>query len=522
MRSFSLVALATVGIMWGCAETPEPTSTSADLDLRYAKPVAGPCNAAVARTISSQQADLYSKPALDVARSLFSSVTSQCSSNPPGAHESMMLYVQWGIDNLAAIKVSDKETALMNHWRTVFEYLGYSGLNVPSGIPVSVFSSGGIGVIGQQTAPDARELRDGVAAMTVPFQDENGDPRSHLFVLYPLNDNCLGTINLRRVGPCYEFGAFPQVSPKFSPRVKVGVCTTEETSETAALGHRKNSNFVEIPEQEQYPAACFPGHASELGSWTGGFGDVVKRLAWHTRRTFGVQNAYAVHGGLGGLGDRLSPFGGVDLEVFRATFENETIGSEPDTPELGEWDSVGVTPPGSIVVQSSLGNSNTGKLVVLNQAGGACKKCGGLMLRGRLHVEPGASAPTNGIYEVSFVALQNGPTMKKADFKMTASNGSVIAQVSFDVVSNQNRILFNNIDTGVRWSRYVPITFRVRIELGNDRTLLYINGDLSTPVLDTTFLQNASNFSFVAADFAGIDSGTMGWDEIVVERAQDP
>jgi hypothetical protein len=35
------------------------------------------------------------------------------------------------------------------------------------------------------------------------------------------------------------------------------------------------------------------------------------------------------------------------------------------------------------------------------------------------------------------------------------------------------------------------------------------------------FLNTTSNFTDISADFGGIDSGVMGWDEIRVVRLQD-
>jgi hypothetical protein len=301
----------------------------------------------------------------------------------------------------------------------------------------------------------------------------------------------------------------------------VGVCQPEGPDHHltyGALGHNLGT-FVEIPDQQTYPT-CLNAYTADAGSWTGGVSGILKRLASITQKTFGVQTAYAVHGGLGGLGGGISPFGGVDLEVFHATFDSSTIGLPPDSlsPEVGTWGPVRATPPGSITVQSSLGQSTTGNIAVLNQAGGACKNCGGLLLQGNLYVQPGNSPAHDGTYETTFIALQNSANMKAATFKLR-DGAKVLAQVSFVVQSNQNRVLFNGSDTGVRWERYVPLSFRIQTDLTNHVARLWIG----TAQIggDVAFMDTTTNFTIVAADFGGIDSGVMGWDEIRVVRLQD-
>lgn len=308
--------------------------------------------------------------------------------------------------------------------------------------------------------------------------------------------------------------------------MKVGVCQSLNHDESLpygspALGHY-NGTFVEIPNQTTYPTFCTHlDNIVDAGAWNGGLSGIAKRVAWIAKRTFGVQSLYAVHGGLGGLGGGLSPFGGVNLEVFHATFENETSGTKPTTPEVGTWDSITVTPPGTIAVQDFLGASATGKLVVLNQAGGACKNCGGLLLKGKLFVEPGNTAPSIGTYETTFIALQDNANMKSATFKLRDSNNRILAQVSFVVQSNVNKVLFNNnIDTNVRWVRHEPLSFRIQTNLATHKMSLWIG--TASIVTNVDFMNTStSNFTSVSADFGGIDSGIMGWDEIRVVRLQD-
>ncbi|HEX6573469.1 MAG TPA: hypothetical protein VF042_00745, partial [Gemmatimonadaceae bacterium] len=209
---------------------------------------------------------------------------------------------------------------------------------------------------------------------------------------------------------------------------------------------------------------------------------------------------------------------GVNLEVFHATFTADTVGKTPGTPEVGTWGPATVTAPGTISVQSFLGEDTT-KVVVLNQAGGACKNCGGLLLQGNLYVEPGNPVAHDGVYETTFIALQDNANMKSATFKLRDSTNAVLAQVTFTVQGNVNKVLFNGKDTGVRWVRHVPLAFKITTDLTNQKSSLWIDDD--SIFTDEAFMSNTHKFTNVAADFGGIDSGVMGWDDIRVVRLED-
>jgi hypothetical protein len=520
------VATALVAIVACEQQAPDRSNPTAPDEVAFGRSIGGTCDAARAKLIGTQQTDLYPKLYADSAKALFAPVVTNCLTDSIAARAYMMTYVQWTIGHTAnelAPSTGTRYSALINHWNTVFPYVGYTGNDVPpKSLPDAILNdSGGVaGVITQSTTN--RELRTPIAALTLPVQNSTGDQRPHLFVIYPLGNNCLGDTNLRRIGPCYEFGSYPHVSGVFDPMIMVGVCQPEGPDHHlafGALGHNLGT-FVEIPDQQTYPT-CLNAYTADAGSWTGGVSGILKRLASITQKTFGVQTAYAVHGGLGGLGGGISPFGGVDLEVFHATFGSSTIGLPPDSlsPEVGTWGPVRATPPGSITVQSSLGLSTTGNIVVLNQAGGACKNCGGLLLQGNLYVQPGNSPASNGIYETTFIALQDNANMKAAAFKLRDSGNNVLAQVSFVVQSNINKVLFNGIDTNVRWVQHQPLSFTIDTNLDTHKAKLWIGtAQIGT---EYSFMQNTTNFTNVSADFGGIDSGVMGWDEIRVVRLQD-
>lgn len=530
MRSSIASIIAIAGLGWACSDAPAPTVTTPELSISYTKATSA-CSTQTARTISSQQADLYVQPTLDVARAQFQPVLDNCSSNLETARTAMLSYIQWTIDTKASLqtpKTGTAYSALITHWNTVFSYVGYTGADAPVGVPEIVLNGGGgvAGVITQLTGN--RELRTPIAALTLPMQYPTGDERPHLFVIYPFGNSCLTGTNLRQYGPCYEFASFPHVSPKFDPQIKVGICQPEGPNHelaTGGLGHL-SGGFVQIPNGELYPT-CLNAYGANEGSWTGGFGDVARKLASTVSKVFGPETAYAVHGGLGGTGSTLSPFGGVDLEVFRADFSNVTVGTTPDSAsaQVGWWGPVTVTAPGTIAVQSSLGATTTatGNIVVLNQAGGACKNCGGLLLQGNLLVAPGQPAAYNGTYEATFIALQDNANMKSASFKLRDSGNNVLAQVTFTVAQNTNKVLFNGVDTNVRWVRHIPLSFTVDVNLDTHQATWSIYDPTTLAITSSTVLldfmnMSTTNFTNISADFGGIDSGVMGWDEIHVVR----
>jgi hypothetical protein len=226
----------------------------------------------------------------------------------------------------------------------------------------------------------------------------------------------------------------------------------------------------------------------------------------------------------------MSPFGAVDLEVFNASFTADTVGKKPGAPGTGTWTQA-VQAPGTITVQSSLGTQSS-NLAVLNQAGGNCANCGGLLLQGNL--ESTDSSATAGVYDAQWVSLQDQSNMKEAVFVLRDNQNRDIARVTYAVRNNVNLILYNDIPAtstsaavpGIvigNWIQHTPDSFRIRVNLDSPRTTtLYFNGSAVSAATNRPFVNTAAkNFSIIAADFRGIDSGTMGWDEIKVSRLPD-
>src|SRR5688572_22928026 len=517
MRLRTLPAVSLSCLFLAACDNDTSVSTTGPA-IRYSHTPSAPCDAALGREISQAQNSLFSRAVLTAARAAWSPVVNNCVSNLTQAREQMMSYVQFVIDayeagNVAQPRVGTKEDAVLAHINADFLYVGYAAPN----LPVAVFGNeGAIGVIGQSTVN--RELAAAHAAITVPIQAATGDQRGHLYSIYPLTAGCLTGTNLVQNGPCFDIAAHPAIAPKFDPLGKAGICQPVDEDDVLpgnvpALGHLQDAGNTTITGATGiYPTFC--PHDQYTGSWTGGFGDMATRLAWLANKALGVKVAYAANGGLGGLDtDFESEFGAVDLLVFKETFTGDTIGSTPDSSaDVGTWDTPVITHPGSITVQSSLADLGT-QPVVLSQGGGNCgDACGGLMFQGRL--ASAGSLATEGKYRVEWYSVQTAPSVKGAPFILSGTAGE-IARVTYSTVGPDNRLSYNDTKVG-NWTRNVTDTFEIEVNLDAKRTTLKLNGD--SVASDTI---TATNFVTITADFRGIDSGVMGWDNITVRRLSD-
>ena len=514
LRTLSAVSLSCL-FLAACEQDPSVSTTGPA--IRYSHTPSAPCDAALGREISQAQTALFNRATLTAARAAWAPVVNNCVSNLAQAREQMMSYTQFVIDayeagNVAQPRVGTKEDAVLAHINAVFLYVGYAAPN----LPVSVFGAeGALGVIGQGSTN--RELAAAHAALTVPGQAPTGDQRAHLYAIYPLTAGCLTGTNLFQNGPCFDFASHPAISPKLDPMGKVGICQPVDEDDVLpgnlpALGHRQDGGNTTITGATGiYPAFC--PHDQYTGSWTGGFSDMATRLAWLANKALGVKVAYAANGGLGGLDtDFESPFGAVDLLVFKATFTNDAVGSTPVTPDVGTWNPVTATHPGSITVQSSLGDIG-GQPVVLSQGGGNCQNCGGLHLQGNL--TSAGPAATDGKYHVEWTSVQSSASVKGAPFVLRSSTGAEIARVTYSTVQSANVLSFNDVAFGT-WTVDESDHFEIVVDLDANTTSLKVNGN---QVATGSF--TATDFASLAAEYTGIDSGVMGWDEIYVKRLAD-
>ena len=524
--NFATLVVASV-VAVACSEREAATPTTPDSNLRFTRGAAAPCDAATDRTIKQQQMDLFAGAVLNEAQLRWTAVESACSpTNADAANAALLYYVQYTVsvypNGVQDQKKGTKESAFLNHWNTIFPYVGYPAPALPIGTNGPLGPQGAVGVI--SPTGGARELNAANAALTLAEQSATGDQRWHLFAIYPLSAGCLVGSTLAQTGPCFEFASFPSVSPSWNPLIRVGVCEPVHAGEPIpgnipALGHLLQNGKVEIAGQVLYPTFCADLPVADIGSWSGGFGSVMKRLAWIGKRALSVNVAYGSHGGLGGDGGFISPFGAVDLMVFHATFSTppNVVGQAPGAPEVGTF-TQSATSPGTILVQSSLGQY-TGPLAVLSQAGGNCNNCGGLLLQGNLFTASGSPA-SDGVFEATWNSLQDAPSVKEAPFILRDDSGREIARVSYKTVSSQNQLYYNGSLIATTWTRHVSQSFKIQVNFTTRKTSLWIDNVLIADSVDF-YNTSAANFAQIAADFRGIDSGVMGWDEVTVVRKSD-
>jgi len=527
-----LTRIAAVGLfaatLAACSKDSTPAPTAPDVDLRLARS-AGPCTAAAAKAVTDQQDVMYGGLVLDSARDLFGLVVHECKNNRALAIEEMFAYVQFTIDNKAstsAISPKTIEGTIIGHWDLTFAYVGLATPTDDAGnsLPEDVLKlGGGAGVVPKSGGEVV--TNPVVAGILVPDQGTTGNQDTHLITINKKAGNCDGQVNLLQYGPCYLFVANPKLaSVPFDPPATVGVCALEANinSETSLAHFDRHDGTVIEP--SPYPVGC-THEVIYFASWHGGFRSFAKRLAQSVTGAFRIERAYAAHDGEGGDGccGLVSPFGVVDRKIFKATFTADVVNTEPNVPDLtGTTWTKSITAPGSILVQQGLGDL-TDKPVVLSQAGGNCTSCGSLDLIGNGRTD--GLAETTTVYDVVFSALQDGPNTKGAPFVIMDSDGKEIARLTYATKSNSNLLYYNG--TGPTkvvgsWVQHVAQTFSIEVNFITRTTSLSIDDLPIATATNKAFVDNsAKNLAKVAAKFSGIDSGTMGWEDISAIRRND-
>jgi hypothetical protein len=524
MRLERLAALGLASaVIVGCSDGGSRDATSPEIDLRFAAGGAGStaaCSSTLGKAVSNQQSALYSGATLKTAQSLWSAVTHDCKTNLATAQGEMLTYVKFTIAQSLAYGGGSSNGLTVQHWNSVFQYVAYP----PPNLADSVLSSqGGAAVVTNPAVGDSAEVRTigPYAAIKIYSQDGSGDQRTHLISINPLNDGCLTGTNLIQHGPCFEFSANPHLSPGFSPKSVTGICQPVKATEipggiSPGFGHQTGANSAEILSTVHYPLFCVDVVADlDAGSWHGGLKGIATRLAFLTRRALTPEPLYASHGGLGGTEELLSPFAAVDRMIFKSTFTADAVNTVPGTPERGRWATI-IQAPGTILVQDTLGNLFN-KPVVLSQAGGACANCGSLELRGFVNSSNNQANDT-GIYFVDWDSLQDGPTVKAAPFILRSSDSTEIARVTYKSKSSKNLLFYNTTLLNSGWVQHVSQHFQIVVNFNDRTTTLSINGILAA---SGTISSQAHNIGRLSAEFSGIDSGIMGWDNITIERQVD-
>ena len=506
-------------IVLGCVDSPSVAPTDPDSQLQFAKGAAtGPCSSSLSKLAKTELTLILARPHLRPAQDLWAAVENACDdTNPDAANAALFAYADYvrslyPASVIAAPKSGTPESNFLGHLNTIFSYVGYAAPGLPGGT-TGPLQAGIVAVI-PATGGTREYQREHLGAFTLPEQNSSGDQRGHLFVMIDLGEECLSVDNLAEVDDCVELKAYPGVNPKFSPGIKVGLCMTEGLTGLAlALGH-ETGNKTEIAGSDDYPVDC---HASINILASSSSQNLWTRLATLGRKTFGVRRAYAADKGLGGIGSLLSPFGVVEASIFSTQFNSpHSVGSAPALTEGNFSFSSSATAPGSILVQNALGNL-TGPLVVLSQGGGACSSCGGLELT--LHLYSASGTPADdGVYEFNWKSVQTSPGVKGAPFVIRDGDSAVVATVAYVTNQSTNKILFNGDSVGT-WTRNEYQSFKLVADLDTNVTSLYINGTLVAS--GAAFIGGGDSIRYFSAEFSGIDSGVMGWDDISVQRMSD-
>lgn len=106
----------------------------------------------------------------------------------------------------------------------------------------------------------------------------------------------------------------------------------------------------------------------------------------------------------------------------------------------------------------------------------------------------------------------------------------MIARIAYSRESNVNRLRYNDSLIETQWVRNKPQTFELLVDMRrptapttklliiND---LYTNPTESTPLTKPFLTPTAGNLAMVRAQFSGLDSGIMAWDDITITQLPD-
>lgn len=554
---FSSRLLPAVLFAAACGDSVPPPVAELQPPLARLVSPASQCNPDLAKVISDEIKMLYRFNAdRSEASRLFGDVTKNCDlTNPTKLHAAgaaTMRYESFFLSVWRAGGLTGTASTWAQHLNRLNLYAfgrvyGPNGL----GIVASVFGPyGAIGVCGSAGC----ELRD--AAGLFAFRVNEGtigapDTRfdQYLFAFAPVpNGNCASE-NLDFLGPCHDGSVNPWTTFP-SPYVTYASCTAGD--ETMSVGRNfahaiptpptpDNPSFVIVAPPAATPLEldCPSSVPPDLGAYAYGTTRSQAMLASARRGARWIGSvaeaallpaplhAWHVFGGsdFASFGDESSglvPIGVVDPLIFLGNFTDDVIGTTPNPiAEKGTWTAY-VTPPGSIAVQTSLGDLDD-TLVVLSQGGGACNQCGGLQLTGTVHGPP----PVHGTYSISWRSVQANPTLKEAPFIGRSSTLEPLFTVSYKSQMASGILTFTYRSNGVlttqtvgSWTRYVSQKFELIVDVDAQTVSLSIDDVL---VASGTFQSaSATDLKQLAAEFSGIDAGTIGWDDVRIVRLPDP
>ena len=554
---FALAAAVLATGVVACSDEPRPTPTGPQVraEVSALKPGAA-CDATLERQIYSQINALFTGAVQTQARTLFGQVVAAC---PTGAIPQLLTYVQFTIDRYHAGQVlapspriyPSRADAVVDNWEFAFRYVYNNDaqlLPVPEFSAQVLMANGGARVIDATSADAYLVNGTWTAGILVPDQAAGGVAGSRLYTITPADPNCLAT-NLQEPAPaaCFHFEADPALTTQFSPQATVAMCEGSALPEGSpvpanhALAHATGGQtrltyrvavpFNGVPAGE--PVLCADHAFTSPYVFSDGLGPATRyalgRAASSALNFLSPRPLWASHtSGLGGTVGLISPFSPVMTHVFAATFgPSATVSAD-----IGVFDSVYAKQPGSITVQQALGDL-TDWPVVLTQSGGNCDpQCGGLVLRGRNTTFDATQDATYGSYSVSWQSLQDKPTLKKAPFVVRDAALREIATVAYEVhgptpvltykVRDPLTNVVNTVVLSTGWTQHEAQLFQLVVNLDTKRTSLYIDGvAVIENVLFVDAFSGVQTLRYVAAEFSGIDAGTIAWDNIYMTRQYD-
>lgn len=511
----SLLALLVLGAVGACSdESRSSAGLPSEPLLAKGGPNAAVCSPQQASDIEKDIKALYGSPAA-AANALFDDVQAACSTtDPDAAREELMGYLAFTIQNA----VTGQNAFMIEHWGRVFGFVGYTGIDVAStpNVTEAVLTNEGAAAVVDLSVETPVFTGDLAAGITIRAQQAPLSTLSglRLVTIEKAANNCLGT-NLPTFPTCYNFGIFPHESG-FNPQLLFALCAVQSTPDFPALAHQPHNEPVKV--LTKIDIVCpHPPSSSSASS-------LVGRVLAGVADLFRPRTLIAGHTGLGGEDLSASPMIPVSRQVLFGNFETaaDAPGTPPTATNFPGDDWVKVTKsPGTILVQSALGDL-TQQPVVLSQAGGACNKnCGGLELSANIYDE-GAGLANAGRYQVQWSSLQSKPSVKEAPFLVLDSSGDVLAKVAYQTVSSQPKIFFNGADANCAWAVNQKQDFVLTVDFSTIPRSVSLNVNGCSPV-SAGFLDGnrVGDLARIGWFMTGIDAGIVAFDDVRVIRLPD-
>jgi hypothetical protein len=544
---WTVALLFASAVVAACRQDTRTTPTEPTVALRAgaAAPLAS-CSSKSLKQLQSEISALFGSALQTTANNKVSVINSLCTTNNAAARDSAITYMIWTDSQYPAGILQPKSNsgfqtkaqALTSHWMDVSAFVGFTP---PFTVPTQALdASGAVGVM-DGAVGGYLITGDGQGAI---YLYPNAATGLHLFTIALNSPGCLST-NLLQRGQCYQIDIWPgQVLDTNTKGMLVGICNAAVPDADDFVGRFEPNGDATtrvLPQSSEAQAIWLaqPAVTPPNQPFCGGANDVGLVLPRREPGLFGAgkwalasagaalthffvpDNLYATHTVATGGTFKNSLFNQVKTTVFFADFNNSTnvIGQPPGAPEVGTWTQAS-PPPGSILVQQSLGDL-LNQPVVLNQGGGACTKCGTLLLQGNLTAFTGKTADV-GTYEIRWQSLEAKPSVKGAPFVLRGSNGGRLATLTYKSEQNQANNLYYNGVVVASWVQNVNQSFLITADLAAKTTSLSINGVPVTGAQNVPFQDSkTTDFITVAAEFSGIDAGIVGWDNISVARLAD-